>query len=125
MGLKTGDRVKIRSGRTYRTPYNPGHGRDLTGARAVVLDDASERPNLEGKVQHRVTVALEHADGTSSTPLELPTDRLRREGAAGAVASFAVCSTQAARDTWDRVFGKGRGRRPQGRQAPRGRGAGV
>jgi hypothetical protein len=106
--LKPGDRVTIRKGSTVKTKLCHDGGESLEGARAVVVDESGERPNLDGVVQERVTVRPLTADG-AWRPVELPTDYLRQDGVLAAAGSgtrrvFGALGGSSAK--WARIFGR-------------------
>lgn len=103
--VQPGDRVTLKSGRKVGTNESPGSC-DLRGVKAVVVDDPSvRRGSVDGKVKERVHVRPVLPTGKLGMPLDVPVERIRDEDRRSS-RSFAACATQAARDTWDRVFGK-------------------
>jgi len=103
--VQPGDRVTLKGGRKVGTNESPGSC-DLRGVKVVVVDDPVERVgSVDGEVKERVHVRPVLPTGRLGMPLDIPVARLRDEDRRSS-RGFAACATQAARDTWDRVFGK-------------------
>lgn len=121
--FQNGDKVVIRRGvakgsaakdLSYNAASSAFKG-DVSGCRGAVVGVGVES---DGVACATIAVTDNSADGRRTGHLTVPLDRLRHTGGRVSITDgrnerlsgrcIAACATQAARDSWDRVFGKKR-----------------